>query len=110
MAGPPIGNLMSAADAKARLRELGKRDFAAGSILRNPVVRAGALLAGGLFLGRVLGARRKDSTGSSLRRTAVRAGLAAVPLLVEQFVRGYAKHASKQNGRSAEASQGADRF
>lgn len=107
MAGPPNGSLMSAADAKARLRELGARNSAAAALLGNPAVRAGAFLLGGLLLGRVVGGRGKEGAGTSLRRMAMRAGLAAAPLLVEQFVRGLASHAPRPSRHSTEASQGA---
>lgn len=86
MAGPPNGPLRSAADAKDRLLELGRREHTAASLLGSPLVRAGAMLAAGALVATMLRHRGKESTGASFRKVAIRAGIAAAPLLVEQFV------------------------
>lgn len=106
MAGPPNGNVISPAEAKRRLLELGNNESLSSKLLGSPVARAGLLLVGGALLGRLIGRRGKGGAGASLRRAVLRTGLAAAPLLVEQFVRGMSTHTDKSNGRQARSASG----
>jgi len=91
---------MSVTDAKANVLVLGRKASEPGQLLGNPAVRAAILLAAGAFLGRTLVRRRKDGAGASLRSLAMRAGLAAAPLLVEQFLRSTTGRTGGNNSRS----------
>lgn len=105
MAGPPNGNVRSLGDAKTRLLELGRVESPSAKLFGSPAVRAGALLVAGALLGRMLGRRGKDGAGASFRGTVMRAGLAAAPLLVEQFIRALSERAVSHNGRCSEPSR-----
>jgi hypothetical protein len=86
---------MTLAEAKARLVELGQKRSVPAKILADPLARTGLLLLGGVVAGRLLLRRPgNDGAGASIRRAAVRAGLAAAPALVEQFVHGIARRST----------------
>lgn len=104
MAGSPNGKLMSAVAAKERLLDLGRKESMPAKLLGSPVVRAGALLVAGAFLGRMLGRRDKGGAAASLRSTVLRAGMAAAPFLVQQFARAMTDRPASHNGRPAEPS------
>lgn len=94
MAGTPDRNLMSVADAKARLLEFGAHPSGLGNPLANPVVLAGAAVIVGVIVARRLVPRSRQSPPASLLSLLSQAGAVAAPLLVEQFVRGIASHRS----------------
>lgn len=92
MAGTSDGKPLTQAEAKARLLALGQPQSGVARILGSPLAQAGALVLGGIVVGRFF-ARRRPGTGASLGDLALRAGAAAAPLLVQQFIRGVTRHA-----------------
>jgi hypothetical protein len=90
MARPTNGNMTSIAEAKAHLLDLGRRDSA--TVLGVPIAQAGALLAVGALLGRLLAPCRKDRIRNPVGDLALRAGLSVVPLLIQQLIGCCSKH------------------
>ncbi len=89
MDGSPNGKLITVADAKTRVLELGQRP--PSTLLGNPIVRAAALVAAGALLGRSLGKRGSERTIAAVGRIAAQSGVALAPLLLEivvPFLRG----------------------
>ncbi len=104
MAGTQDRTLTTVAEAKARLLELGQRPAEPHTLLGNPIVRAGILLAGGALLGRALGKRSKHAQPgkdqptstepnptSPLRHIAMQLLLAAAPLLMKHIAESISK-------------------
>ncbi|MCC7389990.1 MAG: hypothetical protein IT431_14610 [Phycisphaerales bacterium] len=88
MAGAPDRQMMSVAEAKARLRALdAPRSSTGGSLLANPTARAGAVLLGALVLGTTLGSRSRAGMIRSLGRVALRAAGVFGPILVARVAR-----------------------
>lgn len=93
MAGSQDGSLMTVAQAKARLHEIGHGSGDAMPWLANPLVRAGMLVAVGAIAGRAIFGRRGTKGGQSaglhgqMSRVVMQALLAAAPMLIQHFVR-----------------------
>lgn len=88
MAGRTSHQVMSPAEAKARLRDLSQpHDHTpdAPSLLSNPALQAGAILAGALVIGAALGSRSKSGMMCSLRRACTRAGSVIAPIVVRRL-------------------------
>ena len=82
MARSQNGSMTDIADAKEHLRELGRSEPA--SVLGIPLAQAGALLAVGGLLERMLAPGRKDPISIPFRDLALRAGMTVAPLLIQQ--------------------------
>jgi hypothetical protein len=104
MAGTQDRTLTTVAEAKARLLELGQRPAEPHTLLGNPIVRAGILLAGGVLLGRAFGKRNKHAQPgkdqptstepnptSAVRHIAMQLLLAAAPLLMKHIAESISK-------------------
>ncbi|MFN7430949.1 MAG: hypothetical protein ACK5TP_10270 [bacterium] len=106
MAGTQDRTLTTVAEAKARLLELGQRPAEPHTLLGNPIVRAGILLAGGALLGRAFRKRSKHAQpskdqptnsgtdpgqASPLRHIAMQLLLAAAPLLMKHIAESISK-------------------
>ena len=101
MARTQDGSLMSVAEAKARLRELGLRKSEAPTgFLESPLFRSGALLLGGALLGRLF-KRGGKPAASGIGDTIVKSMAAAAPLLIATLLK------SLSQGEKRAASPGA---
>lgn len=101
MARMPHREVMSAAEAKARLLALDGSPSRACSLLSSPTVRAGALLLGAVVVGTTLGSRSRSGMLRSLRRVGVRAAGIFGPVLMQQFARDLAHVGASRAGAHA---------
>ncbi len=93
MAGSPDRTLMTVAEAKERLRDLGRESAQSKGMLSSPLVRIGGALLIGAVLGKAGGARRNDGGGRAtgergewLRRLVLPLLASAGPGLLDQLV------------------------
>lgn len=101
MGGTPDNNLISVADAKARLLEAGTQGPGPASLLAGRAAGAGALLLAGTLIGSRLSKKSDQRPGSPLLNLLARAGTVAAPLLMEQFVDGILRACAPEGGRSS---------
>jgi hypothetical protein len=97
MAGTTNRYLMSVQAAKLRLLELGQQKGLLANALARPVIRMGASLLAGAYLGHRLRSPRREQAAPSIVAVLSRAAATAAPLLVEQFVRGVMNRIESHN-------------
>lgn len=93
MAGSQDGTLMTVAEAKERLRDLGRESAPAKGMLSSPLVRIGGALLIGTVLGKVGRAGKKEGGGGGngekgewLRSLALQVLASAGPGLLDQLM------------------------
>jgi hypothetical protein len=93
MAGTTNRNLMSVQGAKSRLLKLAQQNSSFANALDRPVIRIGATLLAGAYLGhRLRSPRRGEKAARSIVTVLSRVAATAAPLFVEQLVRGVIGH------------------
>ncbi len=97
MAGTPDREVMSVREAKARLLAPARESGGIFGLLSSPLVRGGALLLLGAALAHRFRARSKGDFAAAVIGSLTRAGMAAAPLLIGQFVRGVAGRVAAQH-------------
>lgn len=85
MAGTTNRNVISVQEAKTRLLAAGEKS--AASTLARPIIRMGAALLAGAYLGHQLRKPRRDQAASSVAILLRHVTSAVAPLLVEQIIR-----------------------
>jgi len=93
MAGSQDGAVMTVAQAKARLHEVGQNPGAGMKWLASPLLRTGLIVAVGAIAAKAIfgrrGVRRDNSasSGGAMSRAVIQALLAAAPMLIKHFIR-----------------------
>lgn len=103
MAGTPPREVMTVAEAKARLLELSQKKHSALDFLASPAIRQTVMILAGALLGSRVISGRKDRLGSSLSRILIRAAMAVAPLLVQELLRAFGSPAAPTTPRDPDA-------
>lgn len=92
MARSPHGTLMTPAEAKLRLHELGAQTPPPGRSLGSQALRIGTMVAAGMVVSRLMRRRKGERQAvSSLARTTRTVLMALAPMLIQQLARGAMK-------------------
>lgn len=97
MARAPHGTLMTTAEAKLRLLELGAQPPPPGRALGSQALRLLTMVGAGLVVSRLMRRRKDERTAvTTLARAARTVLMAVAPIIIQEFARGTQKPAAGQ--------------